>query len=498
MRSTFRPALILIAGRVLGFAVSFCLPIILVRIFDQAEFGTYRQLFLIYGTLFGIAQLGMAESLFYFLPRAVRDGGSYVVNSTLALAAAGLACLVLLTSAGETIAGWMSNPGLVPVIPLLGLFALLTLMSSGLEIAMTSRNRYGLAAASYACSDFARATLCVLPVLLVPKLEWLLIGAIAFASLRLCAMVWYVWQEFDGALRPDLGLLKHQLTYALPFELAVLVEIAQANFHQYAVSYYFDAATFAIYSVGCLQLPLVDLVASSTANVMMVRMAEELRGKRDHMVITMWHDTIRKLALIFVPLVGVLLVTARDLIVLLFTDAYLASVPIFMVWSSAIVLAAVPMDGLLRVYAQTRFLLALNVIRLLMIAACLHWFLSVLQLVGAVLVTVLASAIGKGLGMVRMKRLWQVGLRDLLPWRNLLEIGAVAAAAGLATVIVSSSLEVAALLRLAITSLVYTASYLGMAFGFGLVRESEWALIADWFRRPRIMGSSRPQDLQES
>src|SRR5213593_2609631 len=118
MRSTFRPALVLMTGRVLGFAVSFCLPIILVRIFDQSEFGTYKQIFLIYGTLFGIAQLGMTESLFYFLPSAVRDAGSYVVNSMLVLAAAGPACLVLLTTASGTIAGWMSNPGLAPLIPL--------------------------------------------------------------------------------------------------------------------------------------------------------------------------------------------------------------------------------------------------------------------------------------------------------------------------------------------------------------------------------------------
>ena len=35
----------------------------------RAEFGTYKQLFLIYATLFGVAQLGMAESLYYFIPR---------------------------------------------------------------------------------------------------------------------------------------------------------------------------------------------------------------------------------------------------------------------------------------------------------------------------------------------------------------------------------------------------------------------------------------------
>jgi len=497
MRSTFRPALVLMTGRTLGFAVSFCLPIILVRIFDQAEFGTYKQIFLIYGTLFGIVQLGMSESLFYFLPGAVRDGGSYVVNSALVSAAAGLVVLVLLTAASETIAGWMSNPALAPLIPLLGLFTLLMLAASGLEIVMTSCNRYGLAAASYACSDFARAVLCVLPVLLAPKLGWLLVGAITFASLRLCAMAWYAWQEFEGSLRPNLEFLKLQFIYAAPFTLYVLVHAVQDTLHQYAVSYHFDAATFAIYSVGCLQVPLVDLIATSTVNVMMVRMAEEIREGHGNAVVAMWHDTTRKLALVFFPLVGVMLVTARDLIVLLFTEAYVASIPIFMVWSSAIALAAIPMDGLLRVYAQTRFLLLLNVVRLLVIVALIHWFLSALQLVGAVLVTVLALAIGKGLGLLRMRHFWQVGLADLLPWRDLLGIGAVALLAGLAAVPVSSSLDVGALPRLVTVGLIYTASYLGMAFGFGLVRESERALLADWFRRLG-MGSSRAQELQRS
>ena len=168
-----------------------------------------------------------------------------------------------------------------------------------------------------------------------------------------------------------------------------------------------------------------------------------------------------------------------------------------MVWSSAIAFAAIPMDGLLRVYAQTRFLLLLNVVRLLVIVALIHWFLSALQLVGAVLVTVLALAIGKGLGLLRMRHFWQVGLADLLPWRDLLGIGAVALLAGLAAVPVSSSLDVGVLPRLVTVGLIYTASYLGMAFGFGLVRESERALLADWFRRLG-MGSSRAQELQRS
>jgi O-antigen/teichoic acid export membrane protein len=472
----------LMIGRTLGFAVAFCLPLILIRIFDQAEFGTYKQLFLIYTTLFGIAQLGMAESLYYFLPKAASERGRYVLNSTLALVIAGLLCVAGLVSARSSVSNWMSNSQLQPLLPFLGIFLLLMLTSAGLEIVMIARQRYPWASWSYALSDLARAAFCLLPVLVLPTLEVLLLGAIAFGLLRLGAAWWYLALEFGSGFRLDWQLLKQQLIYALPFEIYVLVHIVQENFHQYVVSYNFDAATFAIYAVGCLQIPLVDLVASSTANVMMVRMTEEIRDGRSNRVAAMWQDTTRKLALVFFPLVGLLLVNARELIVLLFTENYLASTPIFMVGSLSILLAVFPIDGVLRVYAQTRFLVVLNLIRLLVIVVFIHWFLSTWHLVGAVLITVVAAAIGKGLGLAKMKGLMQVRFSELLPWRTMADIAGVSVAAALLALVVKSGAGLPTLPLLVTTSLVYTASYLALAIGFRLLHETERTEIAHWLR----------------
>src|SRR2546427_9616045 len=173
---------------------------------------------------------------------------------------------------------------------------------------MIARQRYPWASVSYALSDLAKATFCLIPLLVRPTLEALLLGAIAFALLRLGTAWWYLRYEFDGTLRPDLGVLKQQLRYALPFEMAVLVEIVQGSFHQYAVSYYFDAATFAIYAVGCLQIPLVDIVATSTDNVMMVQMAKVAHERRCHWGGGLLHDTTREPGLLLFSFAGALAV----------------------------------------------------------------------------------------------------------------------------------------------------------------------------------------------
>ena len=107
--SVFKPALLLMSGRTLAFAATFFIPVVLARIFDPAQFGTYKQLFLVYSTVYSIAQLGMASSLYYFLPRAPHEAGRYVANSMLFLGTAGLAAFGLVVMASPKLAHWLSN-----------------------------------------------------------------------------------------------------------------------------------------------------------------------------------------------------------------------------------------------------------------------------------------------------------------------------------------------------------------------------------------------------
>ena len=67
-------------GRSVGLVASFAIGIVLARMFDPAVFGTYKQFFLIYATLYGVAQLGMAESLYYFVPRKPEHTGRYAAQ----------------------------------------------------------------------------------------------------------------------------------------------------------------------------------------------------------------------------------------------------------------------------------------------------------------------------------------------------------------------------------------------------------------------------------
>jgi O-antigen/teichoic acid export membrane protein len=454
-----RPAFLLVAGRTLGFVVTSAIPIVLARLFGRAEFGTYKQLFLIYATLYGLAQAGMAESLYYFIPRQPAEAGRRVTNAvaTLALVAAG--CVVILFAERTRIAAWMTNPDLARYLPTLAVFLAFTLVSAGFEIVLVSRKAHAGAAAVYACSDLARSVCLVVPALALWGLRGVIVGAATFAALRLAAMAVCFRREFGRGLAIDPVLWRGQLAYALPFGLAVGVEVVQANLHQYVVASRFDVETFAIYAVGCLQIPLVDLICTSTANVMMVKMAEDAGKDHDRAALALWHATTCRLATVVFPLAVLLLLTGRGIIVTLFTARYVASVPIFMIWCLTIIPSAFSVDAVLRVYARTRFLLVMNVVRLVLIAASIGWFLTTFGLAGAVLVTLLSTSVVKALGVLRIARLLGVGLGDVLPWRRLTHAAVQAGIAAVPAFWVNRAVASPAPAAVIVTGTVYAVTF---------------------------------------
>jgi O-antigen/teichoic acid export membrane protein len=404
-------------GRAVGFAATFVIPLALVRVFEPTDFGTYKQLFLIYGTLYGIAQLGMAESLYYFVPANSTRAGAHAANAVAVLGAIGIGAAVALSALRAPIAGWLANPALATYLPLIAIALALTLASAALEVVLVSRQRHVAAAVTYAGTDLLRALVMAGAALLFAELYWVLMATIAFAAVRVAVLAWALRREFGAQLELDLPLLRVQLAYALPFAVAVGIDVAQANLHQYVVAARYDAATFAVYAVGCLQIPFVDLIATSVASLMMVRMASD--GTEPRMALTLWHNTVCRLAALVFPLTAILIVVARELIVLLFTDAYVQSVPIFVLWTLMSVPAVLCVDAVLRARAATRLLVWMNLVRLVVLATLLGGFLSVFGLQGAVVAALVATVVAKAIGVVKIARLFHVPLIQALPWRRL-------------------------------------------------------------------------------
>jgi O-antigen/teichoic acid export membrane protein len=180
-----------------------------------------------------------------------------------------------------------------------------------------------------------------------------------------------------------------------------------------------------------MQIPLIDFIATPMADVMMVKMTEARRDGAFARARALWHQAAIDLALLFVPLVGFLLVVADELVMLLFTESYVASVPIFRISVLTILFTPLLIDSVLRVHADTRFILLLNGLQLAIIASSIGPLLGRYGLAGGVLVIVIAMAVVRGAGLARLKHSMDLPFVDLLPWTRFGKVLAVSAGASL-------------------------------------------------------------------
>jgi uncharacterized membrane protein len=186
-----------------------------------------------------------------------------------------------------------------------------------------------------------------------------------------------------------------------------------------------------------------------------------------------------------------LIIVAGNLVTLLFTDSYAAAVPVFIVWSLSILLSILQTDGFLRVHAQTRFLVLMNVARLIVVIASVGWLMARLGLPGAALATIAALAVGKAMALVRMGRIMEVPVSSLLPWGTLLAVGGVTAAAAAPTALLTWGSPWSRLPLLVAAAVVFWGCFAIGAASLDLLPAGVREIGGAWRRRLRPMNLRR-------
>jgi O-antigen/teichoic acid export membrane protein len=173
------------------------------------------------------------------------------------------------------------------------------------------------------------------------------------------------WLVLGGrGLRISPRDLRRQLAYTLPFGVAFALIIPQQQFHSYLVSATVTAAAFAVYSVGCFQLPIVDMLYTPVSEILQLGIAEHDAGGDNAGALRLFQEAVARLSFVFVPAMVLLTVAAPQVIRFLFTERYLGAVPIFRLALVSIPMAALPLEGLMRARAQNRFMLWLSACKL--------------------------------------------------------------------------------------------------------------------------------------
>src|SRR6202035_49455 len=275
----------LTCAKTAGFVFSMGLPLLLVRRMDRAQYGLYKQAFLIVTTAMTVLPWGVGMSAFYFLPRAQsRQRGTVLSILLFHVAVGALACgaLILCPSILTIIFG---DARLAAYSGWIGVTILFWITGAFLDMLPVANDEIRLASAFIIGIQASRALVFVCAVLIFGSLRSLLAAAILHGLIQTVLLIWYVQSRFAGFWRVfDPRVMREQLSYALPLGAAGILMIVQTDLHNYFVSYRYGPSLFAIYALGTLQLPLMGLIQEAANSVLITRVSVLQQQNERHQI----------------------------------------------------------------------------------------------------------------------------------------------------------------------------------------------------------------------
>jgi O-antigen/teichoic acid export membrane protein len=401
-----------------GLAFAFLLPVILVRQLSVSEFGLYRQVFLAVNTAMTTLTLGFATSAYYFFPREpVSRKPELVLNVLLFyLFVGGLAAAVILLRPGF-LSALFNSPDMLPLEPWIGLTILFWVSSSFFEAVAIANGEARLAGAVVITTNLAKTVFMLGAAVFFGSVQALIYAALILGLLQLAILVPYLASRFPGMWRaPSFRLLRVQFGYVLPLGMAAVLWWFQTDLHGYVVSNRLGPAAYAVYSVGCLQVPLWGILLDSVGSVMVPAVSYLQSRNERHRIVVLTARMMRKVAALGLPLYFFLLVNSREFILVLFTERYVESWPVFAVSLTLIPLSLISTayDPVFRAYPDhLPFLIKTRVALLAPLLAGLWWLTDRFGLLGAISVVVGVNAVERLVIAVKAARILEVSWRDV-------------------------------------------------------------------------------------
>lgn len=484
--SLSRQAGVVILGRALAFGFAFAVPVVLVRIVSKEDYGIYRESLFVFSTAVPILQFGLTQSLFYFFPRREGERAALVSQTLGLLAVIGFVFAVALVLARGLVADYFGQPALAAHMLWVGPFTALMVVSSTIEVLTIVEQNVRLTFWVIMGSEGLRSLLVIVAGLWTRDVGVMLAGLTLFSFARTIFLCVHCRAErlWDWR-RVNLPLLKEQLAYSVPFGLAGTVVTILASVDRFYVSRCFNSEAFAVYSVGCFQLPIVTVVFTSATSVLLGRMAELQKQGRLAEMLALWRSATRKMSLISIPVTVVFAVLANEFVLGLFTPQYADATPIFIAFLLLIPRQAVPYGAVTRAFGLTRFILYVCLVALGIAVVISYILVKIvpLGLLGPAIAVVVGNWVVAEAQIAKTRHLLQVPYARLFPWADLGRMTALALGLGAVLAVVHARVVARPIIVLAVGGTLYMAAYCGLAILLGIIRRAEVAEAWGMLRR---------------
>lgn len=477
-------AIFLIISKAIAAIGNLVLGVVLVRLLPKADYGTYLQVLLICSTVSLVVAFGIPQSIYYFLPQSKSDNNSrrnFLIQTLLLLFIIGVIAGLICFLSRDYIAKWMNNPSLLKLSLIFCAYLSLLLPEQCLEPMLISLDKAKLAAGLNVIFNSSFILFILTPLLFGLDLTALFLSVLIFYLFKNLFIIIYILRipAPQVGIACNFNILKSQLHYSFPLGVSSIIGLLSDKVGQFMISFWFPPAVFAVFARGAFQLPLVNILPYTLADFLLPKYIELHNDDKQGELLRLWHESVRKTALIILPIFIFSFLIAEKLIIFLFTSEYSGSVIIFRIYLFLLPLRLTAFGSILKAAGDTKSIMEASFLFLISNIILNIIFYKIFGFTGPAIATVVAMNMNIAYYLIKIKKAFNLAIFAMLPWKEISKISMVSLIIGtVAYPFVFLNIPQAATIFL--TFVVFITLYILTALKVKMFTASDIRLIKKW------------------
>lgn len=409
-------------GRILSMIMGFCMPIFLTRFLSKNDYGLYTQFYSIITFIYGIISFGIQSNLYYFYPTSnIFDKQKVVVNTLMLLIAFSFLSIAIfyIPFLAKAI---MGNEDLYEYYYLIMLCVFFMIPNNIISPLYTVRKETKYAIILPPVETVSRVVMVIAAAIIFQNIKAIFISMIVYQIAVFIFVVFYSLKDVSGSFfdSVDLGLMKSQIRYALPFGMAVLFQTLLSKFDKIVSISFLTTEEYAIYSVAFYGIPGIMLIYSSLSQVNVINMTKEYQKKNINEVIALYKAFVNKTLSFSIPIILIVFLFSKEIICFLFTDDYVQAVPLFRAYILYFIVAMIGSGTVLRASGKTMYSMHAYFVSCIICLPIIYFLVKEFKMSGAMSGAMLGLILPKFIQMYFELKILNVTLRKYLDWNVIL------------------------------------------------------------------------------
>ena len=324
---------ILVYGQFAARLAEVLVPIVVARLVSKTDFGLLGEVLLIYSTAAVVLTVNLPAVLSFYLPKRPDEERYAITRRALnVMLAIAVVCSVALIATG-LFAG-AEGDGVLGHLWAVALYPLGDIPSRLLPNLLILETRAKAAAVAGAVRAITLLVAVLVPLALGYSIQTAFFS-LSIVGLLLGAGTWWVVHHVYRGIAATTSPIstRKMISFALPLGAQEIVANLNNHVDKYLILFFFSEAVYAEYQAGSWQVPLIPSLAYAIGVAYAPLFAVLYKEGKKVAAIETWRRQALGSMLIVVPLAAIFVVSAEEIIALLFPAGYAPAANVLRIYS---------------------------------------------------------------------------------------------------------------------------------------------------------------------